>query len=355
MDFPKNITWLVTSRCNMKCKHCYTNSSDVIGSNELSSHQMTRAAEIILGLKPRRIYLSGGEPLMRNGIFELIHTITESGSEVQICTNGSLLDSATVRRLKRAGTCGVVLSFDSPDCDEFDSYRGYGSAFQKAARAIGNCLHERLEIRCETTVSRLNFRKLERIVDLLTNLGIKELTFKRFRPVGRGKQNVSELSLKPNENFEALLWVYRKSRQLRDSLTIRVHDPLYSLIAYYDILATRKSVSLKDLCTVLNSDGIGCLAGSFWVGILPNGDMTPCPLLNIAVGNIFEGNIYETWQNSRVVRNIISMRGNSIMDSLGVGCRTEAFSSTGNYLGADPMLSCDEYIRWRGQTHRQGN
>lgn len=323
---PYCVSWLITNRCNMACQHCYPSSGKEV-CLELTPHEAKRALKNVLSIRPKIIFFSGGEPFLREDLFKLCQVTKDSGVKILICTNGSLLNKERIKKIREIGIEGIIVSLDSPNEEENDKFRGFKGAYKRAMRTIALCKAWGVDVSLETTVMRLNFNKIEEVVDLAERLGVKRITFKRFRPIGRGRKHKGRLLLTPRENFATLKIIYQKSKELGNKLEIKVHDPLYSLI-----LANKEDIAA--------GFPMGCMAGVFWAGITPNGDILPCPLLNIKIGNIKDESLKKVWEKSVVIRKLQERRKNCrfcrYIEVCG-GCRAHTFGERDNYLAKDPM------------------
>lgn len=159
--------------CNLKCEMCNhwreTRESPVL---------VERFKEVIreLGeLGTQKIHISGGEPMLRPQIPELVELASAQGIKVTMTTNGTLVDKAKAKRLVEGGLRGVNISIDSPDRKMHEKIRGVAGAFKattKAVQLFQRYRHKgKLSIRINTVVSRTNYQTLESLPDLAHELG----------------------------------------------------------------------------------------------------------------------------------------------------------------------------------------
>jgi AdoMet-dependent heme synthase len=127
---PLVISWNVTARCNLKCAHCNINAGERKDIDELSTDGAKLLMHQIAEVSKPLLILSGGEPLLRKDIFELIRYGTERGLKMAMGSNGMLIDDAVARKLKDAGITTVSISLDSSTPELHDQFRGVTGSWQ---------------------------------------------------------------------------------------------------------------------------------------------------------------------------------------------------------------------------------
>jgi MoaA/NifB/PqqE/SkfB family radical SAM enzyme len=118
------LSWNVTRKCNLKCAHCYINATTEELQGELTTEEAKRLMDQIAEVSRPLLILSGGEPLLRRDIYELIRYGTNKGFRMGLGSNGSLIDETVARKLKDAGVKTVSISLDSCDPKKHDEFRG---------------------------------------------------------------------------------------------------------------------------------------------------------------------------------------------------------------------------------------
>src|SRR3990170_7398584 len=154
---PLVVSWNVTLKCNLKCPHCYINAAERKLPNELSTDAAKMLIHQIAEVSRPLLILSGGEPLLRKDIFELIRYGTEKGLKMGLGSNGSLIDAPTAKRLKEAGVKTVSISLDSSIPERHDTFRGVSGSWEKAISAIKALRDNDLLVQVNTTVTQDNF------------------------------------------------------------------------------------------------------------------------------------------------------------------------------------------------------
>ena len=173
---------------------------------------------------------------------------------------------------------------------------------------------------------------------------------KRFRPVGKGKAFENEFGFNKKENLQELKSLYQLI-QKRKEIKIAVHDPLFYTIAY-DNLITSESLSPEEAHEKLYEIYgriMGCLAGRVWIGIDPEGNVSPCPLLlytGMKIGNIYKADLREIITSSPELKWLEECKKNQTACKYGLvcgGCKTHSAIVNSDYLSKDPLCWHDNY------------
>src|SRR3990170_5027619 len=135
------VVWNVTRTCNLHCVHCYADSHGKEYEGELTTEEALRVIDDLAQFGAPVILFSGGEPLLRPDLFQLIRYAKDKGIRGVLSTNGTLITREVVRQLKEFGLSYVGVSIDGPE-HIHDRFRGKKGAFQEALQGIRNCLSE---------------------------------------------------------------------------------------------------------------------------------------------------------------------------------------------------------------------
>jgi len=317
------ISWNVTRACNLKCKHCYRDAGTK-DTDELNFKEAKGLLEEIARTGFKIVILSGGEPLLREDIYELISYARSCGLRPVLGTNGILINQEIARRLKGAGLVRAGISLDSIDSKIHDEFRQKNGAWQKSVSGMQACKIIGLEFQIHTTVTRRNFKEILRITDFACEVGANAHHIFFLVPTGRGK-DIEDSTISP-QDYEILLQnILKKQKGL--SLELKpVCAPQFIPIARQMNLDIRFQR--------------GCLAGISYCCVLPNGDVHPCPYLPIRLGNVREHNFSLIWQENSVFKTLRSLDykgkcgGCEYKDTCG-GCRGRAYYNSGDYMQED--------------------
>ncbi|MDR0318521.1 MAG: radical SAM protein, partial [Nitrososphaerota archaeon] len=278
---PLILSWNVTRECNLKCSHCYINAADRKLENELSTEEGKRLIDEICKVSHPLLILSGGEPLLRSDIYELIRYGSSKGLKMGLGSNGSLLDDIVAKKLKAAGITTVSISIDSHIASQHDAFRGVAGSWEKAVNAIKVLRANNILVQVNTTLTHNNYDQIDDIMSFSESIGVENFHLFFLVPTGRGVK-MDDISPQKYENM--ITTTFAKVSQHR--LNVRPScAPQFMRIAQGLGLDMRQWIR-------------GCIAGMYYCRIYPNGDVTPCPYLPLKVGNVREKSFKEIWQNS---------------------------------------------------------
>ena len=318
---PLVMSWNVTRECNMKCSHCYINATKKKLKNELTTQEAKNLMDQIHQVSTPLLILSGGEPLLRPDIFELISYGTKIGLKMGLGSNGSLIDEPVARKLKKAGIATVSISLDSNIATQHDEFRGVTGAWEKAVQACKALRKNNILVQVNTTLTQQNYNQIDDIMSLAENIGVENFHLFFLVPTGRGTK-LTDIS--PEKYEEMITKTFAKTANHK--LNVRPScAPQFMRIAKGMGLDMRQWIR-------------GCIAGQYYCRIYPNGDVTPCPYLPIKLGNIREKSFKEIWFNSKVfkdLRNPNSLKGKcGACDyrSLCGGCRARAYGLSNDFI-----------------------
>jgi radical SAM protein with 4Fe4S-binding SPASM domain len=284
-EVPQIISWNLTARCMLKCPHCYI-SAGVPQKDELSTEQAKEVIERIVSLSSPVVILSGGEPTLREDIFEIIRAGTGEGLRMVMGSCGFLIDDAMAGDLKRAGLKKIAISLDSCTADVHDRFRGMDGAWQRAMDAIRGSVRAGLGVQIHTTVTWDNFREIPDIIALGRDLGVTDFQVFFLVPTGRG----GTLSDVTPEMYETMI---------REVLTISTSGLHIRPTCAPQFIRIAHTMGLP-----LEKWGRGCIAGRSYCRITPTGEVTPCPYLPISCGNILHTPFEELWYGSGVLQDL---------------------------------------------------
>ena len=181
---PFLVVWDITYACNLKCKHCYSNSGKPL-ENELSTDQVMKIIDKLDRASVPAIAFSGGEPLIKNDFFEITKYAHDRGIYVAVATNGTLITKDKAKEMNKAGIEFVQISLDGASPDTHDSFRGINGIFNKTLEGIKNCVNEDFFVNIATTMTKYNYEEVPLIIDLCKKLGVNWFMAYKFVPTGR--------------------------------------------------------------------------------------------------------------------------------------------------------------------------
>lgn len=346
---PFLVVWDFTHKCNLKCKHCYSDSG-VTGENELNTKEAINVVDQLADFGVTALAFSGGEPLSRSDFFEVATHAVDRGLYVSVATNGTLLTKQNVKRLKEAKINYVEVSIDGATAETHDSFRGVPGAFQKAIEGIENCVEADLCACIASTATKSNIDEMPGIVDLAEKIGAERFTYFNFIPTGRGKMHYDQ-DLSPEEREKLMLYLLNRM-STGCKTTILTTAPQLARVALQcqgaqgtgevtmsmahmqTARVSKKAVPLGDFIG-------GCGAGRLYCSLSPQGDVHPCVFFPVNVGNLKTENFGNIWLNSKLfdaLRNRSNLKGacgSCKYKYICGGCRARAEAYHHDFLASD--------------------
>jgi radical SAM protein with 4Fe4S-binding SPASM domain len=341
---PYVISWNLTYRCNLACEHCYLDAGgaplvkteNFADRSELGTDECFRVIDEIAAFAPECVtILTGGEPLLRRDILEIVRRASERGLWVVVGTNGVRITDNLAGRLSEAGARGLSLSLDALDPDRHDRFRRVRGAWQNTVDGAAILNRAGLPFIVQTTAGSHNLGELEAIADFAHDrLAAKVWNLYFLVPTGRG-QFVSDIT--PEQYDGVLGSLYRIQRKYDRRMLVNAKCAPH----YIKTVLEHSSDSFRTY-----SDGAGgCPAGTHYMGIRPNGDVTPCPYLPAFAGTLRKDSLPDLWTSSTLFNDV--RRRSALGGRCGEcelsghcgGCRARAFGMTGDLMAEDPLCT----------------
>ena len=276
---PVAVNFAVTYRCQGACPHCSAAFFRHQDRPELSTSEAKRVIDEVIDLGGSIIGFTGGEPLCRKDIYDLIAHVDRRKAVAFLFSNGQLLDDTAIQKLADAGLYCAYLSVDSPDPDEHDRGRGIPGLFAQNAAAIAKLRDQGIlaaasSFATRTATARGDYRKIHSVARAL---GFLNLVLLDYIPTGRALKNTDEM-LTPAQRDEIAAFavsVYNK----REVPPLSAQAWQNSIEGYLG--------------------GIGCFAGCREIYVTASGDVTPCDFMPLSFGNVREEPLARIWQRIR--------------------------------------------------------
>ncbi|MDD3159899.1 MAG: radical SAM protein [Candidatus ainarchaeum sp.] len=288
--------WHITERCNLKCKHCY---QDSILSKELSFeklveilNQIEKATDFWKSKRPiefrnkfrPNITLTGGEPFIREDIFDLLDEIKKRNKfRIAILSNGIMITKEIAKKLKKYNLDFFQISLDGLE-ETHDLIRGKGN-FKNAINGIKLLTKEKIPVMISFTANKKNYKEITELTKLTKKLKVFKFWSDRFIPEGKGKE-ITDLTLNKLDTKE-----YCETLRLAKKETT-------NFFSKSNVFMQR---SLQFLC---GGEYYSCGAGKTVTAILPNGDLMPCRRLNLKTENLFKKPFLEIFYKNKKFKEI---------------------------------------------------
>ncbi|MDH7598946.1 MAG: radical SAM protein [Sedimentisphaerales bacterium] len=328
------VAYNCTNRCNLYCAHCYSNAGQP--SDELDTYQ---AKDLLLQLKQANcpvVLFSGGEPLLRPDILDLLAYARQIGLPAALSTNGTLIDRSLARELAAVGTRYVGISIDGP-AQIHDRFRQQTGSFDMAVAGIQSCMARGIRVGIRCTITTHNIDHVFAIFTLARQLGVGRICFYHLVHCGRaGTQDQPG----PDQTRSALDQVINRTADLADRLdevlTVGNHaDGPYLLIR----MLKEGSPHLSTAWACLRQAG-GNRSGIGIACIGPDGSVYPDQFWrNYCLGKITQEPFSVIWyDNKDPVLGLIRDKARSANARCRRCCWFDLCKGNGRFLGSDHSL-----------------
>jgi radical SAM protein with 4Fe4S-binding SPASM domain len=309
----------ITHKCNLKCKHCFTDSGRH-NPQELTTENIFRLIDQMREGGTFLLSIAGGEPLLRSDIFQIIKYARKNFIDVSITTNGLLIDKEKSLNFDKLGMRTITVSIDGMG-KTHDQIRGLGN-FNKAIEKIKilrkYCKTAALAIK--TTLNSLNIGEYKELINLAKKLSLDSIKFNPIRLFGRTKDN-QYLLINQNQYIDFL----KNVRMVKTNI---------------EVTLPKTPLDKRDYDFVYC--GFGCTGGKETCNVSPSGDFSSCAFLgeNFVVGNIKKEKFFDLWEKTK---KSVSFQGNETCNNCPEykncrgGCRNRALFYYKNIDAVDPF------------------
>jgi radical SAM protein with 4Fe4S-binding SPASM domain len=335
--------------------------ADVRG--ELSTEECRRVIDEIGRVNPNVfLILTGGEPLLRRDVFEVAGYASAKGFTTVLGTNGVLLREREAQRMRDNGVLGASISLDSTDRVKHDGFRRLPGSWDGAVRATRVLTDAGLDFSLHMSVTDWNVAEVPAMIDLAGKLGAKVLNFFFLVRTGRGK-DLTDIDAAAYESILTYLakaqgvgqgppsFVRRMLGMASGEASEKFEDPWSTPVGQADGLLIRAKCAphfrrilweMNPSSPLLRNYAHGsCPAGKYYCRITPAGDVTPCPYMPVAVGNLRETAFDALWRTAPAFDALRDPKlggrcGACEFSKVCGGCRCRAYATHGDVLAEDP-------------------
>ncbi len=342
LDFARQpfvLAWELTQACNLACVHCRADAQLRRHPLELTTSEAYRVIDDIAGFDtPPTLILTGGDPLRRPDVIDLIQYGTECGLRVTFTPAGTAL--ASKKRLaaaQDAGLARIAVSLDGATAVTHDAFRRVPGSFDWTLAIVRHARELALPVQMHTTLCRRTLNELPAIADLADSLGVVVWAVFCLVPVGRG--DVLE-PITAAEYESVFAWLYERSQSARWTLKLTEgYHYRRVLIEHGDrpvaVQGSQGSDGLRRAPNPVN-------AGNGFCFISHTGDVCPSGFLPVVTGNVRRDSVVELYRNHPVFQELRDPSmlqgkcGRCRFRSICGGSRSRAYAASGNYLATDP-------------------
>lgn len=345
MEFePKWIAWEITRRCNLKCVHCRSSSElEVKEHPDFSFEEAKRVLDDVSSYASPVVVLSGGEPLLREDVFDIAAYGTEKDLRMCLATNGTLVTDEICKKIKESGIKMVSLSLDGSTAEVHDNFRNFPGAFDGTINAASLFKENDIKFLINSSFTKRNQDEIPKILKLAKELGATAWYMFMIVPTGRGEDIMEELI--SAEDYEELLkWHYEMEKNEDELLVRPTCAPSYYRVVLQQ--AKKQGDDFERRTLQFSTGGSkGCLAGQLISLIDVDGNVLPCSYFPMSAGNIREKSFKDIWENSELFKDLRDFKaykgrcGACEYVNVCGGCRARAYAVTGDYMDEEPFCN----------------
>jgi radical SAM protein len=342
----------VTMACDLVCKHCRASAQKDPHPEQLTHEQSKRLIDQVATF-PRRpmVVFTGGDPLKRADLFELIRHAAARGLQVALTPSATpLATQEAFERAREAGVRRLGISLDGADAPTHDAFRGWEGSFERTLGMLDSARRLNMAVQLNTTITRRNVAQVDAMAELLAAQGIAMWAVFFLIPVGRG---VEEERIQPQEYEEvfARLWHHAQTKPYSVKTTEAPHYRRFVLQQGGDPLAGPQDPQAGALLAGAPDDsaerrghraplGVGDGKGIMFVG--HTGEIYPAGFLPLKCGRFPDDSVVDVYQNHPTFRALRDPDG--FQGKCGIceyryvcgGSRARAYAVAGNPFAEEP-------------------
>ena len=337
---PLIVYWEMTQACALACRHCRAEAMPKCHPDELTHEESRELLRQIasFGEPLPHVILTGGDPLQRSDVYELIDEAQSLGLQVSITPSATeALTAGAIAKLKAHGIHSMGLSLDGSIAARHEAVRGVAGCFERTMRAARAAAAVDMPIQINTLVAEQTVDDLQAIYELLKTLKVMRWSLFFLIAVGRGKM-LQEIPAEQSD--DVMNWVFDIARKAPFAVKT-TEAPHYRRVALNRMQGQNASPDALHRISVYN--GLGIRDGHGIMFVSNTGDICPAGFLPVAAGNIRTGNVPDIYRNSDLFRSLHDSSQFSgkcgrceYREPCG-GSRARAFAHSGNVLASDPF------------------
>jgi AdoMet-dependent heme synthase len=346
-DRPFLVIWETTQACDLACVHCRACAQPARSPLELNSEEARRLIDEVAELEAPVFVLTGGDPLKRPDVFDLVEYATSKRVRISLTPSATpLLTREAIAELKRRGLARLAISLDGPTAEIHDAFRRVAGSYDWTLQAVRWAHEVELPAQINTTITRHNLACLDPMIALMHELKIVLWSVFFLVPTGRG----SASDLISAEEFERVFArMYETSQYAAFDIksTEAQHYRRYVLQRRAEQKRAGNGCGLKPLFGGLTPDGVGRAPkglndGKGFVFISHQGDVFPSGFLPLKAGNVRQQSLTEIYRHSplfvhmRQTENLKGKCGVCEFREVCGGSRARAYALTGDPFAEEP-------------------
>ncbi len=338
---PRLIAWEMTRSCNLDCVHCRAAARFGPYENELTTEEGKAFLKDVASFAKPIIIMTGGEPMLRDDIWELARYGTDLGLRMVMAPCGFLVTEESAQKMIDSGIMRVSFSIDGLTEESHDNFRRVPGAYASVMQAIESANKVGLDFQVNTTITKHNLHELPELLDLVVSLGAKAYHPFLLVPTGRGA-NLKDQEISPEDYEKTLSWFYemREKSPIQFKPTCAPH--------YYRIFRQgekEKGIAVSPETHGLDAMSKGCMGGQSFAFVGHRGEVQICGFLDVKCGDIREEPFSKVWDTSKVFKEMRAWDdyngrcGYCEYRSKCGGCRARAYAFTEDYMDEEPFCT----------------
>jgi len=353
LDFnqrPFIVIWETTQACDLACVHCRACAQPVRSALELNTAEAKRLIDDVTELAVPVFVLTGGDPLKRPDIFELVQYASSNGVRISLTPSATpLLTKEAIQRLKECGLARLAISLDGPTAAIHDAFRRVPGSYDWTLNALRVAHEIGLPAQINTTITRHNLQHLDAMIALLKQVDIVLWSVFFLVPTGRG----STVDLITAHEFEQVFAkLHETSRRVKFDIksTEAQHYRRYLLQRRTEEKRKGTAGPVPSMLGMSTPDGIGRAArgindGKGFAFVSHLGEVFPSGFLPVSAGNVRKQSLTEVYRHSSLftaLRDTANLKGKcgvcEFREVCG-GSRARAYALTGDVFAEEPCCS----------------
>jgi len=335
---PRLVAWEITRQCNLACSHCRASATAEPAPGELSTAEGVKLLKSLEAAGSPMVILTGGEPLLRQDVFELARAGKSLGLQMALATNGGLVNDEVAEKIAKSGIRRVAVSIDGLTSETHDKIRATPGSFSAAIKAASVLRKHAVPFQINTSVTRSNDGELQQMCGLVEALGAEAWHIFMVVPMGRAV-GIGDSLVDSTRYNEILQWLAGKASSLNIEIKPTCAPQFYRIIRQNT--NANNGAPAKERMTATR----GCLAGQGFAFISSTGNVQPCGYFPVVAGNLRKYTFNQIWRSSALfqqLRDPAKYRGRcgrcEFFDVCG-GCRARALATSGHFLNDDIYCS----------------
>ncbi len=330
---PFVLIWELTQACDLSCDHCRADAQPAAHPHELTTAEGKKLLEEMRAFgDDQLVVFSGGDPLKRPDLVELVSYGTDIGLNVTLTPSGTVsLTEARLATLQDAGLKRIALSLDGATASTHDAFRGEVGSFDDTIAAAEDASSLGIPLQINTTVCNETLGALPPIRNRIEQLGTVLWSVFFLVPVGRGA-NLAPIS--PQMAERVMEWLYEVD--LGSSMGVKTTEaPHYRRVA----------LEQGEMDAPGAGGTLGIIAGDGFAFVSHTGNIYPSGFLPLTAGNVREDELLDVYRNADLferLRDRDELKGKCgacPFRTVCGGSRSRAYAATGNPLESDPLCA----------------